>query len=137
MLAHAICHTPAPPAPLQAAVLHPYIPQLVLIVGVAMTQVQTLHLDLLNFTRITWAHCLGLSGWHPVPQVSAAPHSLVSSSNLLRVCLIPMSVMMTYDLAYILKRYKQVFEHSEMSSLWPSLKCSSQTHITMNEKHTT
>jgi len=52
------------------AVPRPYIPQLVLIAGVAMTQVHTLHLGLLNLMRFTWAHCSacpGLSEWHPIP----------------------------------------------------------------------
>ena len=43
------------------AALNPFIPQLVLVVHVALTQVQTLHMDLLNLLRFIWAHCSSLS----------------------------------------------------------------------------
>ena len=65
------CHPPVPPVLFGRAVLYPSVPQLVLTVGAAMTQVHTLHLALLNLLRFPWAQssaCLGLSGCHPVPQ---------------------------------------------------------------------
>ena len=43
------------------AVLNPFIPQFVFIMGVASIQVQDLALDLLNPMRFTWAHCSSLS----------------------------------------------------------------------------
>ena len=57
---------------------------------------KTVHLDLLNLMSLTWAHCSSLtrSLWmtsHPVG-VLTSPCSLVSSANLLRVHLIPLTV---------------------------------------------
>jgi len=54
------------------AALNLFISHFVLLLGLAMTLVQTLHLDLLNLLRFPWAQCsafLGLSGWHPIPWV--------------------------------------------------------------------
>ena len=49
------CHPPVPPVLLGRAVLYPYVPQLVLTVGAAITQVHTLHLALLNLLTLPWA----------------------------------------------------------------------------------
>ena len=62
------------------AVLHPYILQLVLVVGVGMTHVQTSCLALLNLMRFSWAHCSSISLVES-SGVSTAPHSSVSSAN--------------------------------------------------------
>ena len=56
------------------AVLHPFILQLVLIVGAAVTQVQNFALGPVEPMMFTWAHMtglisLGLPGWHPFPHV--------------------------------------------------------------------
>ncbi|KAK4814241.1 LOW QUALITY PROTEIN: hypothetical protein QYF61_012737 [Mycteria americana] len=77
------------------ATLDHIIPQPVLKPRIAPTQV-TLHLALLNLMRFTQAHFSSLSRslWmtsHP-SGVSTAPHSLVSSANLLRVHSISLSM---------------------------------------------
>ena len=53
------------PSPFGRAVLNSFISQLLLVVQIAMTQVQTMHLALLNLTRFSWATAqahLSLSG---------------------------------------------------------------------------
>ena len=60
---------------------------------------KTLHLDLLNLIRFTWAYCSSLSQslWkasHP-SGVPTAPHILVSAANLLREDSISLSVSLT------------------------------------------
>jgi len=77
------------------AALNPSIPQPVLIPGVALTQVQDLHLALLNLMRFTQAHLSSLSRFlwmtcHP-SGMSATPFSLVLSADLLRVHSVPLS----------------------------------------------
>ena len=80
------------------AVLYPYIPQLLLIAGVATTQVQVLVLGFVEPHEVF----LGLqlepvwSLWIPsrLSGMSTAPHSLVSFANLLRVHSIPLSVLL-------------------------------------------
>ena len=71
--------------------VYPYTPQLVLIVGVAMTLMQDLAL-----MKFSWAHCLSLSrslwmAFHHSGKLTA-PLRLVSSANLLRAHLITLSV---------------------------------------------
>ncbi|TRZ26652.1 hypothetical protein HGM15179_000423 [Zosterops borbonicus] len=64
--------------------------------GIALTQLQPLHLALLNLLGFPWVHYLSLSEsfWMAsCPSgLSAAPLGLVSSANLLRVHLIPLSM---------------------------------------------
>ena len=67
-----ICHPPVPHVLFNRAVLHPYIPQLALVMEVAVTQVQAVHLALSYLMGFSWTH------------------SLRSSTNLLRVHLIPL-----------------------------------------------
>jgi len=77
------------------AALNPFIPQPVLIVGVALTQVQDLALGLVEPREVHTGPLLELV-WVPVDVscpsgVSAAPLSLVSSADLLRVRSISLS----------------------------------------------
>lgn len=74
------------------AVLYPFIPQLVLREGIAMTQVQALHLDLLDLTKFSWALCSSLSRF--LWMASCPLVVLTSQHNLLRVNLIPLSVLL-------------------------------------------
>jgi len=76
--------------------IYPFVSQLVLIVGVATTQVQDLALGFLEPLRFTWAHSSSLSrplcmAFHPLGMLTA-PHSLMSTANLLRTHLIPLSM---------------------------------------------
>ena len=79
---------------LSRAALNPVIPQLVLILGVAPTQVQDL--ALLNLMRFIWAHFLN---WTRTLCMASCPSnmltvplSLVSSTNLLSMHSAPLSV---------------------------------------------
>ncbi|KAK4807231.1 LOW QUALITY PROTEIN: hypothetical protein QYF61_024351 [Mycteria americana] len=81
---------------LHRAALNPFIPQPVLILGIAPTQGQDPDLALLNLMKFTWAHFSSLSRslWMAslLSSISTAPLSLVSSANLLRVHSIPLSM---------------------------------------------
>lgn len=72
------------------AVLHSFIPQLLLVLK---CRNKILPLDLLNLMRFIWAHCCSLSWSHwmasrPLGKL-ITPHNLVSSTNVLRVHLAP------------------------------------------------
>ncbi|KAK4807049.1 hypothetical protein QYF61_018390 [Mycteria americana] len=81
---------------LHRAALNPFIPQPVLILGIAPTQGQDPDLALLNLMKFTWTHFSKLSRsiWMAslLSSISTAPLSLVSSANLLRVHSIPLSM---------------------------------------------
>ncbi|KAK4831129.1 hypothetical protein QYF61_015432, partial [Mycteria americana] len=78
------------------AALNPFIPQSVLVLGIVLSQVQDLALALLNLMRFTQAQSSSLSKslWmaSPSSSESAAPLSLLSSANLLKVDSIPLSM---------------------------------------------
>ena len=86
-----------PQVPFYRAMLQPFIPQFVLTVEVAKTQMQTLHMALWKLVRFSWAHCSSLSRslWMAScpPDVSTAPHSLMP--NFLRVQSIQLSKLLT------------------------------------------
>ena len=73
---------------LHRAALNPFIPQPVLILGIAPTKMQDLHLALLNLVRFTWAHFLSLSRslWMAScpSAMSTTPLSLMSADSLLK-----------------------------------------------------
>ena len=78
-------------------VLHPYIPQLVLIVRVAATQPLDLAVEFFELHEVLLAHYLSLFrslwvGTHPLG-MSTTPRSLVLSTNLLRVHSVLVSLM--------------------------------------------
>ena len=82
------------------AVLYLYIPQLVLIMRVAITQVQDLALGFVEPHEIFfWTRCSSLPRSHwMAPHLSGVltmPHSLVSSTNLLKVHSTPFSMSLT------------------------------------------
>lgn len=68
------CYPSVIPVLFSRAVLHPVIIQLVLLVAVTTTQL-SLHLELLNLMRFSWAHsdCLSFSGWYPILLVYQSP----------------------------------------------------------------
>ena len=68
------CYPSVIPVLFSRAVLHPVIIQLVLVVAVTTTQL-SLHLELLNLMRFSWAHsdCLSFSGWYPILLVYQSP----------------------------------------------------------------
>ena len=74
-------------------------PSLYLCLGLPQPMCRTLHLTLLNLVRFAQAHFLILSRslWVTsfFSSVSTAPHSLVSSVNLLRVHSVPLSMLLT------------------------------------------
>ena len=74
------------------AVLNPFIPQLVLVAGVASIQVQDLAFGVVEPQEVHLGPLLNLSRSHLSSGESTTPHSLLSSANLLRVPLTPLSV---------------------------------------------
>jgi len=105
------CHLPVPPDFLGRVVLNPFVLQFVLVMGVALTQVQHLALrfvephdvhlgPLLSLSRSLWMTS-GPSG------VLTVPHNLVSSADLLEGALNPTVDVINEDM----KEYEPQHRH--------------------------